>query len=176
MRKIPNSELNRLSVEEFQDAKKNPIVVVLDNVRSMQNVGSVFRTCDAFLIEKMYLCGITATPPHRDITRSALGATETVDWEHVPETLVLVKQLQAEGYRVYAIEQVESAISLEHFEWNGSDKIALIFGHEVNGVDQEVVASCDGYIEIPQFGSKHSFNISVSAGIVLWQCIGPNIN
>ena len=167
-RKIPNAELDRLSPEEFKKEAKTPIIVILDNIRSLNNIGSVFRTSDAFLIEKIYLCGITAQPPHRDINKTALGATETVEWEHVEDTLSLVKKLQSEGAKVYAIEQVESSISLNEFEVDRKEKYALIFGNEVDGVQQEVVNQCAGSIEIPQLGTKHSLNISVSAGVVLW--------
>jgi tRNA G18 (ribose-2'-O)-methylase SpoU len=167
-RKIPNAELDRLSPEEFKKEEKTPIIVVLDNIRSLNNIGSVFRTSDAFLIEKIYLCGITAKPPHRDINKTALGATETVAWEHRENTLSLVKQLQEDDYKVYAIEQVEGSIMLNDFKVKSTEKYAFIFGNEVDGVQQEVVNQCDGSIEIPQLGTKHSLNISVSAGIVIW--------
>jgi len=175
MRKILNEELGRLSVDEYKAAEKNSIILILDNVRSMQNVGSAFRTADAFKIEKIELCGITATPPHRDITRSALGATETVNWSHHEDSLSVVKEYQSKGVKVYAIEQVEGATSLEKVTWSTNEQIAIVFGHEVKGVQQEVVNQCNGYIEIPQFGSKHSFNISVSIGIVLWQIISKTL-
>ena len=167
-RKIPNEELDRLSVEAFKTEEKTPIVVVLDNIRSLNNIGSVFRTSDAFLIEKIYLCGITAKPPHRDINKTALGATETVEWEHCESTLDLVGKLQTEDVEVYAIEQVENSIMLNDFKVDKLKKIALIFGNEVDGVQQEVVNACNGSIEIPQLGTKHSLNISVSCGVVLW--------
>lgn len=167
-RKILNAELDRLSLEEFKREEKTPIIVVLDNIRSLNNIGSVFRTSDAFLIEKIYLCGITAQPPHRDINKTALGATDTVEWEHLEDTLALVKKLQADGAKVYAIEQVEGSISLNDFQVNSKERYAFIFGNEVDGVQQAVVNQCDGSIEIPQLGTKHSLNISVSAGIVLW--------
>ncbi len=174
MKKIPNEDLGRISVEEFQSTTKNPIVVVLDNVRSMQNVGSVFRSCDAFLIEKMYLCGISPKPPHRDISKTALGATESVDWEYVSNTKDAIQQLKEQDYFIYAIEQVEQALPLQDLVWDGAQKVAVVLGHEVNGVAQEIVNQCNRAIEIPQFGSKHSLNVSVSAGIVLWQFIAQN--
>lgn len=161
-------ELNRLSPEEFKQAKKSPIVVVLDNVRSMHNVGSIFRTSDAFAIEKLYLCGITARPPHRDIEKAALGATESVDWEYAESTLELVINLKNKGYTILSIEQAINSISLEKFNKSASEKYAVIFGNEVDGVDQDVITNSDACIEIPQFGTKHSFNVSVTAGIVLW--------
>ncbi|MFT4969271.1 MAG: 23S rRNA (guanosine2251-2'-O)-methyltransferase [Chitinophagales bacterium] len=167
-RKIPNEELNRLSAEAFKDAEKTPIIVVLDNIRSLNNIGSVFRTSDAFLIEKIYLCGITAQPPHRDIRKTALGSTETVDWEYAESTLELVKKLQADGTEVYAVEQVEGSIMLNDFQPNKSVQTVLVLGNEVDGVQQEVVNQCNGSIEIPQLGTKHSLNISVSAGVVIW--------
>lgn len=162
-------ELERLSKDEFQYATKSPLIIVLDNVRSMHNVGSVFRTSDAFLVEKIYLCGFTPTPPHREIEKTALGATESVAWESIAEILVLINNLKQEGYLVYAVEQTHNSIALSQFMPPSQDaKIALVFGNEAEGVNEEVIVACDGAIEIPQFGSKHSFNISVSAGIVLW--------
>lgn len=167
-RKIKNSELNRKSVEEFKEAKKTPIIVILDNIRSLNNIGSVFRTADAFLIEKVYLCGITAKPPHKDIQKTALGATETVVWEHVEDTLTLVEKLKEDNVKVFSIEQAEGAVMLNDFKPEIGEKIAVIFGNEVKGVQQEVVSASDGVIEIPQAGSKHSLNISVSTGVILW--------
>ena len=167
-RKLENSELVRKSVEEFKEAQKSPIIVVLDNIRSLNNIGSVFRSCDAFLIRKVYLCGITAQPPHKDIHKTALGATETVEWEYVENTLELVKKLQSENIKVYSIEQAENAVMLNDFYPEKGQICAVIFGNEVKGVQQEVVTASDGVIEIPQLGSKHSLNIAVSAGIVLW--------
>lgn len=163
------SELNRLSTEEFQEAPKNPIVLVLDNVRSLLNVGSVFRTSDAFRVEELHLCGLTATPPHREMNKTALGATESVSWKHFAETSDSLKDLKQKGFTLIAIEQTSGAISLEKFPFESHDKVALIFGNEVKGVSNEALALCDFAIEIPQFGTKHSLNISVSAGIALWQ-------
>lgn len=165
-RKIANEELGRPDVEEFKTLNKLPLVVVLDNVRSHNNVGSVFRSSDAFLVERILLCGYTGTPPHRDIHKTALGATESVDWKHYEHTLDAVKQLKEEGYKVYAIEQTENSIMLDKFVPEG--KVAIVFGNEVMGVEQDVINACDGVIEIPQFGTKHSLNISVSAGVLLW--------
>ena len=161
-------ELDRLSTEEFHRSAKSPLVVVLENVRSMHNVGSVFRTCDAFLVEKIYLCGFTPTPPHREIQKTALGATETVSWEAVTEIHQLIKDLKEQGYLVYAVEQIHSSISLDLFFPEKDKKIVFVFGNEADGLSEETIELCNGAIEIPQFGSKHSFNISVSAGIVLW--------
>ncbi len=168
MRKLRNSELNRISVDEYKHTDKTPLTVVLDNIRSCNNIGSVFRTSDALLIEKIYLCGITATPPNKDIHKTALDAEKSVSWEYQENTEDAVSKLQKEGYKVYAIEQVENSILLPDFKPAKNEKIAIVFGNEVKGVKQSVVNICDGSIEIPQFGTKHSFNISVSAGIVLW--------
>lgn len=168
MRKLANSELQRLEIEEFKKASKTPLIVVLDNVRSLNNIGSVFRTSDAFLIEKIFLCGITATPPNKEIHKTALGATESVDWEYAEETLSVVQRLQAENVCVISIEQTENAVMLNDFKPELGKKYAIIFGNEVKGVEQKVVSACDGVIEIPQYGTKHSLNISVSAGIVIW--------
>jgi len=167
MRKLKNSELGRISVENFKNSKKSPIVVVLDNVRSALNVGSVFRTSDAFRIEKIYLCGITATPPNKEIRKSALGATESVKWEKVEDTESVIKKLKSEGYHICAIEQTENSTMLDNFV-PPEKPIAVVFGHEVNGVQQSVVDLCNQSIEIPQIGTKHSLNISVSIGIVIW--------
>ncbi|EDP72391.1 tRNA/rRNA methyltransferase [Flavobacteriales bacterium ALC-1] len=168
MRKLKNEELDRLEVSEFKDAKKSPIIIILDNIRSLNNIGSVFRTSDAFLIEKIYLCGITAKPPHNDIRKTALGSTETVDWEYVENTLDLVEKLKVEGVKVCSIEQAESATMLNKFLPQPNTKYAFVFGNEVKGVSQEVVDISDTVIEIPQYGTKHSLNISVSAGVVIW--------
>lgn len=168
MRKIKNSELNRLSVEGFKAAKKSPLIVILDNVRSLNNVGSIFRSADAFRIQHIYLCGITATPPHKDIQKTALGSTEAVDWSYAKDTLAVVEKLQSVNVKVMAIEQAENATVLQDFYPNNQSIYALVFGHEVKGVNQAVVNQCDGVIEIPQFGTKHSLNIAVSGGVVLW--------
>ncbi len=168
MRKLRNSELGRISIEEFKAAKKTPIIVVLDNIRSLNNIGSVFRTSDAFLIEKIYLCGITATPPHKEIHKTALGATESVEWEYVEDTLSLVEKLKVESIKVLAIEQAEDSVMLNDLTVEKNQKYAIVFGNEVKGVQQEVVSAADSCIEIPQLGTKHSLNISVSFGVVLW--------
>ena len=168
MRKLENSELDRKSIEDFKQSEKTPIIIVLDDIRSLHNIGSVFRTADAFLIEKIYLCGITATPPNKEIHKTALGATETVAWEHSANVLEVIQNLKDEKTTVLAIEQVESAVFLQDFTIAKDKKYALVFGNEVFGVSQEAVAICDGCIEIPQLGTKHSLNISVSAGIVVW--------
>jgi len=168
MRKLKNSELDRLSVDEFKDTKKTPIIIILDNIRSLNNIGSVFRTSDAFLIEKIYLCGITATPPHRDIHKTALGSTETVAWEHAENTMDVIKKLQDNGIKVAAIEQAEHAVMLNDFKPQPDTTYALVFGNEVKGVAQDVVSASDLVLEIPQFGTKHSLNISVSCGVVVW--------
>jgi 23S rRNA (guanosine2251-2'-O)-methyltransferase len=169
MKKLLNEELNRKTVEEFRQAGKYPVMVVLDNVRSLNNIGSVFRTCDAFLVEGICLCGITATPPHREISKTALGATESVYWQYVEHTLDVIQLLRKQGYRIFAVEQTLHSCSLHEFVISRDIKYALIFGHEIKGVEQEVVDACDGVIEIPQRGTKHSLNIAVSAGIVLWE-------
>ncbi|EPE9900244.1 putative tRNA/rRNA methyltransferase [Flavobacterium psychrophilum] len=168
MRKLENSELDRKSISDFKEAKKTPIVIVLDDIRSLHNIGSVFRTADAFLIEKIYLCGITATPPNKEIHKTALGATETVVWEHHENVLEVIENLKKDEISVFAIEQVENAIFLNDFKVEATKKYALIFGNEVFGVNQEAIRLCDGTIEIPQLGTKHSLNISVSTGIVVW--------
>jgi tRNA G18 (ribose-2'-O)-methylase SpoU len=168
MRKLKNSELGRPTVEEFKGTTKIPLIVVLDNIRSLNNIGSVFRTSDAFLIEKIYLCGITAQPPHKDIHKTALGATESVDWEYVEDSLALVEKLKKEGVIVASIEQAESSTMLQNFGIELNKKYAVVFGNEVKGVQQKVVSASDYCVEIPQLGTKHSLNISVSVGVVLW--------
>lgn len=168
MRKLKNSELDRLSVDDFKSIKKTQLIIVLDNIRSLNNIGSVFRTSDAFLVEKIYLCGITAKPPHKDIHKTALGSTETVDWEYVENTLELVEKLKAKGVKVIAVEQAENATMLNDFTPKQQTTYALVFGNEVKGVSQDVVNASDVVIEIPQFGTKHSLNISVSCGVVVW--------
>ncbi len=168
MRKLKNNELDRLSVDDFKSVKKTPLIIVLDNIRSLNNIGSVFRTCDAFLIEKIYLCGITAIPPHKDIHKTALGSTETVTWEYAENTLDLVNKLKSENIKICSIEQAENATMLNDFAPKKNTTYAFIFGNEVKGVSQHVVSASDVVIEIPQFGTKHSLNISVSAGVVIW--------
>ncbi|MGC9470054.1 MAG: RNA methyltransferase [Bacteroidales bacterium] len=168
MQKLRNEELNRKSVEEFRKAGKIPVLLVLDHLRSLNNVGSIFRTADAFLVEKIYLCGITACPPHREIQKTALGATESVIWEYRRETPPLIEQLKEEGYHIISLEQVQGSVSLEKYHFVFGKKYALIFGHEVKGVSQAVINLSHECLEIPQFGTKHSFNVAVSAGIVLW--------
>lgn len=168
MRKLKNSELDRLSVDEFKDTKKTPIIIILDNIRSLNNIGSVFRTSDAFLIEKIYLCGITAQPPHKDIHKTALGSTDTVDWEYAENTLDVIDKLQAENVQICAIEQAENATMLNNFKPQPNTQYALVFGNEVKGVSQDVVNESDVVLEIPQYGTKHSLNISVSCGVVIW--------
>jgi tRNA G18 (ribose-2'-O)-methylase SpoU len=175
MRKLSMDELNRKSVDEFKDAEKNKVIVVLENIRSMQNVGSVFRTADAFLVEAIYLIGYTPQPPHRDIHKTALGATETVKWKYFPKTVDAIAELKASGYKVIAIEQAEGSILLQDFKKEEKVRIAIIFGNEAEGVEQETLLQCDGCIEIPQFGMKHSLNISVAAGVVLWEIVRTGI-
>ncbi|MCQ2278340.1 MAG: RNA methyltransferase [Bacteroidales bacterium] len=169
MKKLSMEDLNRISVEEFRQADKLPLVVVLDNVRSMNNIGSVFRTSDAFRVEKICLCGITACPPHRDIHKTALGAEESESWEYFDETSECIESLKRQGYRVYAVEQVDESVMLDEFETQSGTPTAIVFGNEVEGVDEEVIPLCDGCIEIPQFGTKHSLNISIAAGILIWE-------
>lgn len=172
MRKLLNEELPRLTTDEFKEQPKLPFVIVLDNVRSHLNVGSVFRTADAFLVEAIYLCGITGTPPHRDIYKTALGATETVNWKHFETTGQAIKELKERGYTVIAIEQAEGATLLNEFKPEPGVKYAVVFGNEVEGVEQAVVSDSDVVVEIPQYGTKHSLNISVSVGIVVWDVVG----
>jgi len=169
MKKLRNEELNRKTLEEFRLAGKHPVRVILDNVRSQNNVGSIFRTCDAFLLEGVTLCGITSTPPHREISRTALGATESVSWGYREKTTEAVSEWRNKGYRILAVEQAEGSQLLHRVSISPGEKYALVFGHEVNGVGQDVMDLCDGAIEIPQHGTKHSLNIAVSAGIVLWE-------
>lgn len=168
MRKLENNELGRKSVEDFKQAQKTPLIIILDDVRSLNNIGSVFRTADAFLVEKIYLCGITATPPNKEINKTALGATETVEWEHAENVVDLIEKLKNDGIKVYAIEQVENSVFLQDMEIEKNQKYALVFGNEVYGVSQDAVSACDGTIEIPQLGTKHSLNIAVTTGIVVW--------
>ncbi len=168
MRKLKNSELHRLNVDEFKQADKTPLIIVLDNIRSLNNIGSVFRTADAFLVEKIYLCGITAIPPHKDIHKTALGATESVTWEYVKNTNEIIDDLKKEGVVIVSIEQAENATMLNEFIPDADKKYAIVFGNEVKGVDQDIVSTSHKIIEIPQFGTKHSLNISVSVGVVVW--------
>jgi len=174
MKKLKTSELNRLSIEEFQQSEKNPVVVVLDNIRSMNNIGSVFRSCDAFRVDKLYLCGITATPPHREIQKTALDATESVDWKYFEETPAAIKFLKENGFTVFAVEQTDKSFLLNDMLVKHNEKIALVFGNEINGISEDALNVCDHALEIPQFGTKHSLNISVSVGIVLWDIISKH--
>jgi len=169
MRKLAIEELNRLSIDAYKLAEKISLSVILDNVRSLNNIGSIFRTCDAFLVEKIYLCGITSCPPHRDIHKTALGATESVAWEYNSDTLQILKRLKKDGYIIFSAEQTEKSLLLQDIMLDKRGKYAIVFGHEVKGVDQAVIDICDACIEIPQFGTKHSLNVSVSAGIVIWE-------
>ena len=169
MRKLKITELNRLTTEEFKLRKKTPLVIVLDNVRSLHNVGSVFRTSDAYLVETVCLCGITSTPPHAEIHKSALGAENSVDWLYFEDTLEAIKELKTKGFEVLAIEQAEGSTLLNQLEINPAGKYAVVLGNEVKGVQQAVVDACDGCIEIPQYGTKHSLNVSVTAGIIIWE-------
>jgi len=175
MQKLKNEELKRLSEEGFKSASKTPIVIVLDNIRSLHNVGSAFRTSDAFLIEKIYLCGVTGCPPNKEIEKTALGATKTVEWTYKKSTLETVRELKQSGYKIISVEQADKSIKLNKFKTQANEKIALVFGNEVYGVEQEVLDESDVVLEIPQLGSKHSFNVSVSIGIVLWQLISERI-
>lgn len=168
MRKLKNKELDRIDVATFKKTEKTPVIVILDDIRSLNNIGSVFRTSDAFLIEKIYLCGITAQPPHKDIHKTALGATESVDWEYREDALDLVKELQEQGVHVAAIEQADKAVFLQDFEVHAEQRYAIVMGNEVKGVQQSVVSQSDTVIEIPQLGTKHSLNVSVTTGVVLW--------
>jgi tRNA G18 (ribose-2'-O)-methylase SpoU len=168
MRKLANEELDRKNIEEFKEASKTPIIIILDDIRSLHNIGSVFRSSDAFLVEKIYLCGITAVPPNKEIHKTALGATETVTWEYAENVLDVIEKLKQDKISVYAIEQTENSIMLNDFKTEPNRKYALIFGNEVKGVHQKAINASDGVIEIPQLGSKHSLNISVTAGIVIW--------
>jgi len=169
MRKLLNKELDRKSLEQFRRTEKAPFIIILDNVRSQSNVGSIFRTADAFLTEAIYLCGITSCPPHREIQKTALGATESVNWRYFKTTAEAVRAAKEAGYKIAAVEQAVGSVDLQNFKITEGSKYALVFGHEVNGVDQEIVDMCDVCVEIPQFGTKHSFNIAISVGIVLWE-------
>jgi 23S rRNA (guanosine2251-2'-O)-methyltransferase len=169
MKKLKITEMNRLTPEEFKEEKKTPLVVILDNVRSLHNVGSVFRTADAFLVEAVYLCGITSIPPHAEIHKTALGAENTVDWKYFEDTHIALEELKSKGYIVFAIEQAEGSTKLPDLKLDATKKYAVILGNEVKGVQQSVVDACDGCIEIPQFGTKHSLNVSVTGGIIIWK-------
>ena len=168
-RKLKNQELGRTSIDEYKSVEKHRLTVILDNIRSLNNIGSVFRTSDAFLVEQIYLCGITAQPPHRDIQKTALGATESVNWSYFENTASAVHQLKDEGYEIIAIEQTEECVPLNTFTFSKEKRYAIVLGNEVKGVAQEIVDLCDLSVEIPQFGTKHSLNISVATGVVLWQ-------
>jgi 23S rRNA (guanosine2251-2'-O)-methyltransferase len=176
MRKLEMSELNRLSIEEFKETEKQSFCLILDDIRSMNNVGSVFRTADAFAVEKIYLCGITATPPHRDIEKTALGATKSVAWSYVEDVIELVKNLQNDGWIVLAVEQVENSLKLNEFKPETNKKYAFVFGNEVFGVNENIVKNADYCLEIPQFGTKHSLNIAVTAGIICWDFVSKQLN
>ena len=169
MRKLKNEELDRLTLDQYKGSKKIPVTVVLDNVRSQHNIGSVFRTVDAFRLEKIVLCGITATPPHREIHKTALGATESVSWEYKESTIQAVAELKKKNYQIISVEQAEGALTLQQLSLSQKESYAVVFGHEIRGVDQAVVDMSDYCLEIPQFGTKHSLNISVAAGIVIWE-------
>lgn len=175
MRKLRVEEMGRLTVEAFKESEKFPFVIVLDNIRSLANVGSFFRTADAFRARKIVLCGYTQSPPHREITRSAIGAELSVDWEKNADTLDAVKQLKADGYQVWCVEQAEGSVLLQNFDPQPDSPYAFVFGNEVEGVADDVIAASDGCLEIPQFGTKHSFNVSVSAGIVFWEYVRKKI-
>lgn len=171
LRKFSIDELNRLSAADFQQSVKRPVCLVLDNVRSLANVGAAFRTADAFAIEKLWLCGITGTPPHKELLKTALGATDTVAWEYAPDTAALLRRLTADGYRCVAVELAEGAEPLHRFRFDSAEKLAFVLGHEVFGVSNEALAVCAAAVEIPQAGTKHSLNVSVAAGIVLWEVV-----
>lgn len=167
--KLSMQQLGRISVDQYKSSEKSPLIIIADNVRSMHNVGSIFRTSDAFLVEKIYLCGITPTPPHREIQKTALGATESVDWQYAENTLDVINQLKKEGWTILALEQTTNSVMLDELKVEKGEKIAIVLGNEVEGVNQEVINLCHKAVEIPQFGTKHSFNVSVSCGIMLWQ-------
>ncbi len=171
MQKLSMEELNRKTPEEFKRSEKTPVIAVLENIRSAYNVGSVFRTSDAFLLESIYITGYTAKPPHKEIKKTALGAEDTMDWQYYPNAMEAIEQLRKLNYKVFAVEQVKNSISLEQIDFKKNDKIAVIFGNEVTGVEQDTILQCDGCIEIPQLGMKHSLNIATAAGVVLWEII-----
>ena len=167
--KLKMDELNRKSVEEFKQAEKNPVIAVLENIRSAYNVGSVFRTADAFLLQAVYIVGYTCTPPHKEIKKTALGAEDTVEWQYFKTSDEAIRHLKSIGYKVYAVEQVARSLKLNQVQFSSSDNIAVIFGNEVTGVEQSTISHCDGFLEIPQMGMKHSLNIATAAGVVLWE-------
>ena len=175
MRKLSMDELNRKSVEEFKTSAKIPVIAVLENIRSAYNVGSVFRTADAFLIEAIYICGYTCIPPHKEIKKTALGAEDSVEWRHFQNANLAIQELNGLGYKIYAVEQAEGSTMLNDFQYDGTGKIAVVFGNEVTGVEQDTIRQCDGCIEIPQFGMKHSLNIATAAGVVLWELVRNRI-
>ncbi len=174
-RKLKTDQLNRLTISQYHEVKKFPLIVILDNVRSLYNVGSFFRTCDAFRIQSLFLCGITGTPPHKEIAKTAIGAEHSVDWHYYSNTKDAVEYCKSQYFKIYAIEQSEESLTLQNMNWN-KEPIALIFGNEIDGVDNEVLSLCDGYFEIPQTGTKHSLNVSVAAGVVLWEMVRNHIN
>jgi tRNA G18 (ribose-2'-O)-methylase SpoU len=171
MKKLSMEELHRITPEQFKVQEKVPVVVVLDSIRSMNNVGSIFRTCDAFKIEKLYLCGITACPPNKEISKTALGATESVDWEYAEDVLPLAERLKQDGYAVLMVEQVDESRKLQDVNFNDYEKVALVVGNEIYGVDERLLPVCDAAVEIPQFGTKHSLNVTIAAGIVIWEAV-----
>ncbi len=173
MQKLSMDDLNRISPEEFKKTEKTPVIAVLENIRSAYNVGSVFRTADAFLLEAIYITGYTCTPPHKEIKKTALGAEDTVEWKHFTNADEAIVALKANGYKVYAVEQVVDSVALQNLNKSSGEKVAFIFGNEVSGVDASTIALCDGCVEIPQFGTKHSLNIATAAGVVLWEATKP---
>ena len=175
VRKLSMEDLNRKSVEEFKQSSKTPVIAVLENIRSAYNVGSVFRTADAFLLEAIYITGYTCTPPHKEIKKTALGAEETVSWKHFTNAALAIEDLKSNGYKIYAVEQAEKSIALQKLDFKNDERIAVIFGNEVSGVEESTIAACDGCIEIPQLGMKHSLNIATAAGVVLWELVKKHI-
>ncbi len=174
--KLTMDDLKRISPEEFKQSEKTPVIAVLENIRSAYNVGSVFRTADAFLLEAIYITGYTCTPPHKEIKKTALGAEDTVEWKHFTNAAEAIAQLKANGYKVYAVEQIVNSLMLHEVAFTPTEKVAVIFGNEVSGVELETIKLCDGCIEIPQFGTKHSLNIATAAGVVLWEIVRGRIN
>ena len=172
--KLSLKELNRVNLDEYKKAEKLPIIIVLDNIRSMSNIGSIFRTSDAFKVESIHLCGITSKPPHREIRKTALGATESVAWQYFTNTMDSIQELKKNGYQIISIEQVKNSTMLQDYQPNSNQKIALVVGNEVNGVEQEVIDASDLCLEIPQYGTKHSLNVSISAGLVIWHVFHAN--